>query len=136
MKKLIFILALMVSIGTLYAQQPGQNNKKYSGIDEKVDKITNKLKADLTLNDNQTNQVKAITLNRVKQVHDAKASTTDPKAFKEARKTIFETWESELKGIVTEDQYSKYLLKKDEKKKAAASKKAAKDEDLEDMFSK
>jgi hypothetical protein len=137
MKKVIFILALIVSIGTLYAQQPGQNNKKYSVIDEKADKITNRLKADLGLTDNQSNQVKAITLNRVKQVHDAKASNAgDPKAFNQARKTIFQTWEDELKGIVTEDQYSKYLLKKDEKKKDAASKKAAKEENLEDMFSK
>ena len=142
MKKVIFILALMVSTGTIYAQQPdakiqGQNNRKYVNIDSKAEAITNKLKTDLTLTDDQTSQVQAITLNRVKQVHDAKASNQgNPAGFNKARKTIFETWETELKGIVTDDQYAKYLQIKADRKKEKAAKKVGAQEDVEDMFTK
>ncbi len=124
MKKVIFFLALIVSVGTLFAQTKpktqtqGQNNKKYTSLDSKVDKITGKLKTELILDDDQTTQVRAITLNRVKQVSDAKTSFgEDKKGFNQARKTIFEGWETELQGILTDVQYTSYLATKDLQKK-------------------
>jgi protein CpxP len=132
MKKVIFLLALIVSVGTLYAQtkNKGKGNRTYANLDERVNEVTGKLKTDLKLTDDQASQVRAITLNRVKQVSDAKKSFgEDKKGFNQARKTIFQGWETELKSIVTADQYAAYLVKKDERKKSPKP-----DEDPEEII--
>lgn len=139
MKKVIFLLALIVSVGTLHAQQTKSKTKekdnkgqtkKYASQDERVNKVTDDLKTNLKLTDDQTSKVRTITLNRVKQVSDAKKSFGADKAgFNKERKTIFQGWETELKGIVTADQYAAYLVKKDERKKAKKT-----DEDPEEII--
>lgn len=146
MKKLFFILiALMVSVGTMHAQQTKGNKGKGNGNgqrknltpEEKADKIINRLKAELTLTENQLDPVKKATLTRLNQVEAAKAKAgEDKKAFGQERKKIFQSWETELKGILTPDQYNAYLAKKEEKKKKIQEKRGNKqpveDHELED----
>lgn len=132
MKKIIFILVAFVSITTVYAQQPaakkttGQNNKKYDALENSVSQITEKLNLQLTLADNVLPEIKAVTLNRKKQINDARVSFgTNVAEFNKAKKTIIESWEVDIKAIITEAQYNKYMADKEARKLAKEQKKPA-----------
>lgn len=126
MKKVIFMIALVLFSVSLQAQNNAEKGKtkdktqkaKNLTPEEKADKITNRLKTELTLTEEQTPKVKQATLNRINQVTAAKTKAgEDKKVFGQERKKIFQSWETEMKGILTEDQYKTYLVKKEEKKK-------------------
>ncbi len=135
MKKAILFLALVVSIGSVFAQQEkakgqgkGKGKEKNQNLtpEEKATKITNRLKTELSLTDEQVPKVNAVTLTRVKQATEAKTKTAeDKKAFGQQRKTIFQSWETEMKTILTPEQFATYQTKKDAQKKKMEEKKAA-----------
>jgi len=140
MKKLIFMLAFIATVGSIYAQQDKktEKNKNAQGKakgkeqnqkltpEERAEKITGRLKTELSLTEEQTPKVKQATLNRITQVEAARTKAAgDKKVFGAERKTIFQNWESEMKGILTSEQYSTYLAKKEEKKKKMQEKRAA-----------
>jgi len=149
MKKLILILALMVSIDATVSAQTddsgkknksekgkggsgkggngkgGGNNGKTLTPQEKADKITNRLKTELSLTDEQVPKVSQITLTRVNAIRDAKtASKENKQTFGQERKKIVLAWEANLKTILTPEQFSTYTTKKEERKKKIKEAKA------------
>lgn len=152
MKKIIFILALIIAISNTYAQSDnskgkgkgngdGSGNKekgkgKSLSPEERADKITLRLKEKLSLTEEQTPKVKQITLTRVNAIKAAKdASKDDKKAFGQERKKLVQAWEVDLKGILTPEQFTKYTAYKEEQKKKvkeAKKNKKSVEEDVED----
>jgi len=143
MKKIIFIfsfLALSMTTMSVMAQEKAKKSpaakeaatkkdgsKKIVTSAERADKITARLKTELTLTDEQVPKVKRITEDRITQAEAAKSKAgEDKKQFGQERKKIFQAWEQEFKGILTESQYSTYLVKKEEKKKKMEQIRAAK----------
>ncbi len=137
MKKLIFMMIVaLVSTGTMYAQEKAKSKDKGTAQkgknatpEERAEKITTRLKTELSLTEEQTPKVKQSVLNRINLVAAAKVKAKeDKKAFGQERKKIFQAWEVELKGILTPEQYTTFVAKREEKKKKmkeAKDKKAA-----------
>ncbi len=132
MKKIIFLIAVLISSATIYAQQSGTKAKakaekrKPLTTEERAVKITNRLTKELTLTPEQTPKVKQSTLTRLNQIEASRSKAgADKKAFGQERKKILQNWEAEMKGILTNDQFTTYLAKKEEKKKKRAEKKGS-----------
>jgi protein CpxP len=112
MKNLILILFLFIASNTYLHAQQGQP-KNQQTPDEKADEVVAKLKTDIALTDEQAPKVKTITLDRINKVTEArKKHGADKPRLQAAQKLIFEEWETQLKSIVSEDQYNKYLATK------------------------
>ncbi len=114
MKNLIIVLMLLIGSAT-YTNAQNQP-KSQQTPEEKADEVVAKLKTDIALTDEQAPKVKAITVERINKVTAAqKKHSADKPRLQNARKLIFEEWETQLKGIVSEDQYNKYLATKGQK---------------------
>jgi hypothetical protein len=106
MKKLILSLSFLLFTLVAMAQAP-------MTADQKAEETVSKLKKDIALTDEQVPKVKAITVDRVVKVTAAvKKNGADKQKLQYANKQIMEEWETKLKGIVSEEQYSKYLASK------------------------
>jgi protein CpxP len=82
--------------------------------EQKADEIVAKLKTDVGLTDEQIPKVKAISLDRVNKNTAAfkKIGPNDKARLLAANKSVLAEWETQLKAILTEDQYAKYLQTK------------------------
>ncbi len=81
--------------------------------DQKAEEAVTKLKTELTLTDEQIPKVKAITIDRITKITAAKKKNgADKPRMQSDSNRIFSEWETQLKGIVTDEQYSKYLASK------------------------
>lgn len=111
MKKLFFLLILFVSFQAAQAQtnQP----KQMMTAEQKAEENVAKLKTELGLTDEQVPKVKAITVDKINKVTAAhKKNGADKSRLQAANKLIQDEYETSLKGILTEDQFSKYLSSK------------------------
>lgn len=142
MKKLLFTVAFMVGV-SMFAQTASPNaneqgksksakskgkggkgkgqEKKNMTPEERADKVSNRMKTELGLTDDQATKVKAITLTRATKMAEirtkAKTEGADKTALKAERKATHQAWEADLKGIVSAEQFAKYQAKKEERKK-------------------
>ena len=109
MKKFILSITLLLFTKLIMAQAP-------MTADQKADEAVNKLKTEVGLTDDQIPKVKEITVDRITKVTAAvKKNGADKQKLQFDNKRIFEEWETKLKGILTEDQYNKYLQAKSKK---------------------
>lgn len=107
MKNLIFLLALLLGFTFAHSQGAPQT------ADQKADEVVAKLKNDIQLTEEQVPKVKTITLDRINKVTDAtKKYGKDKNRLNAAKTKIFDEWEAQLKTIVSEDQYKKYMTGK------------------------
>jgi protein CpxP len=126
MKKMLFMIALVVSVNTVFAQpsgkknhekKPAEHSRKISP-DEKADKVSKRMKTDLSLSDKQAAEIKKITLARMDNAQTARHKAAEArKAYHQERKQIQQNWEQDLKGILSAQQYADYELQKEEQKK-------------------
>ncbi|MDB5272512.1 MAG: hypothetical protein JWO58_879 [Chitinophagaceae bacterium] len=111
MKKLFFLLLLCIGMTNAYAQT--NQSKSPMTAEQKADEAVTKLKTELALTDDQVTKVKAITVEKINKVTAAhKKNGADKSRLNSANKQIYDEWEAKLKGILTEEQYSKYLASK------------------------
>lgn len=82
-------------------------------------KMTDNMKAELKLTDEQYGKVLEINKNFAGKTSEARKSSTDQKVVREAVKGFNDERETKLKAVLTEEQFKTYLAKKEEKKKAA-----------------
>ena len=114
MKKIIFVLVFLMGTTYLYAQQ--NQTKSSLTPEQKADETVAKLKTDLSLTEEQVPKVKSITVDRINKVTSAhKKYGADKVRIQAANKLIFDEWETQLKSVVTEEQYNKYLASKGNK---------------------
>lgn len=111
MKKLFFLLILCA--GFTVAQAQTNQQKSMMTAEQKADETVTKLKTELSLSDEQVTKVKAITVEKINKVTAAhKKNGADKNRLQAANKLIQDEYETQLKGIVTEDQFNKYLTSK------------------------
>jgi protein CpxP len=109
MKKLFLSLTLFLFTTLAIAQSP-------MTPDQKADETVNKLKTEIALTDEQIPKVKEITVERITKVTAAnKKNGADKQKLQFDNKRIFGEWETKLKGILTEEQYAKYVQSKNKK---------------------
>ncbi|HSZ24437.1 MAG TPA: hypothetical protein VK766_01900 [Cytophagaceae bacterium] len=114
MKNLCFLFLFLSAISICHAQQAPV--KSAQTPEEKADEIVAKLTNELSLTGEQIPKVKAITIDRINKVTAAhKKNGPDKQRLQAANKLIFDEWETQLKGILTADQYSNYLSGKGQK---------------------
>ncbi len=106
MKTLLLIISFSICTTLAIAQAP-------KTADQKADETVNKLKTELYLTDEQTPKVKDITVDRINKITAAvKKNGPDKQRLQYDTKKIFEAWETNLKGILSETQNTKYLQSK------------------------
>lgn len=111
MKKLFFLLILCAGFSVAQAQTNQQ--KSMMTAEQKADESVTKLKTELSLTDDQVVKVKTITVDKINKVTAAhKKNGADKSRLQAANKLIQEEYETSLKGIVTEEQFNKYLSSK------------------------
>ncbi len=107
MKTLFFIFAFVIGSAACAFSQTVQAPVT---ADQKADEVVGKMKTSLSLTEEQATNVKGITLNRINKVTEArKKYGADKNRIQSANKLTFDEWESQLKGILTVEQYNKYL---------------------------
>jgi len=111
MKKIFLLLILCVGFTVAQAQTTQQ--KSMMTAEQKADESVARLKTDLSLTDDQVAKVKVITVDKINKVTAAhKKNGADKNRLQAANKLIQDEYETQLKGIVTEDQFNKYLSSK------------------------
>lgn len=110
MKKLIFLFAILLGISL---NSIGQTSQAPVTAEQKADEVVGKMKSSLSLTDDQVPKVKEITVDRIEKVTEArKKYGADRTRIQSANKLIFDEWETKLKGILTLEQYNKYVESK------------------------
>ncbi|HVD96585.1 MAG TPA: hypothetical protein VNB90_00180 [Cytophagaceae bacterium] len=112
MKKLVFLFAILLGFTVAAYSQTVQAPVT---ADQKADQVVSKLKDNLSLSDEQVTNIKGITLNRIAKVTDArKKYGADKQRVQSASKLAYDEWENQLKGILTTEQYNKFIETKNQ----------------------
>ncbi len=82
----------------------------------RAEKHAEKMKSELSLSDAQTTKVKAALVTKMTKMHDLREKAGDEKIDKTERKALKTAFETELKSILSEEQFIKYETIKTEKK--------------------
>ncbi len=118
MKRLAMLVlsALLVS-SVMFAQQ-----RQRPSADDMAKRQTEQMVSNLSLNDDQKSKVEAINLKYAQQQQAAfQSSNDDRQARMDEMKKMQEAKDTELKGILTSDQYTKYQQNQQERKAKAGN---------------
>ncbi|BDD05868.1 hypothetical protein AUTU_33510 [Aureibacter tunicatorum] len=99
-----------VSLNLAEAQH--EHKKSKHTPKEKAEKVTKKMTKELDLNSDQQSRVMGILENKFEEIHAAKKD-----GDKEKVKSIKNEIDTELKAILTTEQYDKWVKHKEERKK-------------------
>lgn len=120
LKKLNLTLAVMLIFGLFavnsYAQNSDQTKTKKTP-EQKAEKMAKKMQEKLSLSDAQYKSVYDLALNTINQRASLKANGTDKETRKAEMKSLMEKQESQLKTILSSDQWTKWESLKSEMKK-------------------
>ena len=109
---LMTVIALLVMIANVSAQASEQ--LKNSTPEQRAQKITDWMKTNLQLTDEQAMSVHAINLKYANENESLKEDTSDRRAKYKKLKNTQEAKDQELKGALTAEQFNTYLSKKKE----------------------
>jgi len=113
----MFFASLFMLSLNVYAQDH-QHKAMNATPEERANKLTDWMKKNLQLNDNQVSQVQALNLKYAQQNESLKGGTDTKEQKMKTMKANETARDSELKGILTADQYKKWQAKKSETKDA------------------
>ena len=102
---------LLFLVNITYAQ------KKTSTAAERADKLTEWMKTNLQLNDDQATQVQNINLKYANKTQGLQTQTMSRKEKMQILKDNDKAKDVELKNVFTTEQYNTYQVKKDEVRK-------------------
>lgn len=108
----ILLFALLSLNNSIHAQQ-----KKMATPQERADKLTQWMKTNLQLNDNQALQVQGINIKYANKMDQLQKSSLSKQEKFQTLKADDAAKDKELKMVMTEQQFNTYLAKKDEVKK-------------------
>jgi len=126
MKKIMLFSFLLVPLLTLVLSVSAQE-KQHMNPQEKAQKLTDWMKTNLKLTDDQVAKVQPINLKYAQKMADTKNSTQDQKAKMDAMKADEEAKDAELKAVLTPEQYTSWEAKKADMKKEMMEKMKDKD---------
>ena len=115
---ILFSTLFLTSI-SLYAQH---DHMMKSTPEERANKLTEWMKKDLQLNNNQLSQVQAINLKYAQQNEQLKGSSETKEQKMKTMKETEASRDAELKGVLTADQFKKWQAKKSEAKEMGKEK--------------
>jgi protein CpxP len=116
MKKLMLGLAALAMALGAYAQDSTEMKKS---PEEMANKKADKLKTELSLSAEQRTSVYNALLDKITKMKAIKAkyeNSADKKAMRAEMKSVEESFDTTMKGILSADQYSKWQTLKDEHK--------------------
>jgi len=114
MKKLILSLIAILTI-TLTMEAQRQQRGNMGTPEEMAKKQTERMKEDLSLNEDQITKVSAINLKYNKKFKEMRKNASgDRTAMREAMMTVRKERNAEMKKVLTEEQYEKMLAKEKE----------------------
>jgi len=122
MRKLIVAALLIVGITTFAQQKEGRRaGKEKLSTEEKVELHVKRMTKDLDLNEKQVAEVRAITTKQVQKMEAKRAEMKDVKEKQKAemkanREKEQSALSSEMKKILTPEQYAKWEKNREEKK--------------------
>lgn len=126
MKQIILsLVAVMITAGA-YAQD---SSKVKRSPEEMANRKADKLKTELGLSDDQRGKVYTVFLDKINKREAIQAKykdSKDKKAMKAEMKTVEETAETNLKGILTTEQFTKWQTLREERKQQHKDKKGKK----------
>jgi hypothetical protein len=108
----ISLTALLLLSNIVWAQK-----KTSSTPEERAGKMTEWMKTNLQLNDDQATQVQAINLKYANKTQELQSQTISRKQKMQVLKDNDKKKDAELKNVLTADQYNSYQAKKDEIRK-------------------
>jgi hypothetical protein len=111
------LIALMVICTSVYAQK-----KTMATAEERAGKITEWMKTNLQLKDDQVAQVNNINLKYANKMDEIMNGPGEKKDKKMKAKEEAEAKDAELKAVLDESQYQTYQAKKEEMKKQVKEK--------------
>lgn len=115
---LMFILSCLFVTTQLSAQE-----KQRMSPEERAKSMTEKMKTDLVLTDAQYQPVYDINLKYAQKNQEIMKGSSSREEKMKAIKASNDEKDQELKGVLTDEQYTKYLKNKDEKKAKAKERK-------------
>lgn len=119
LKKLNLTLAVMLIFGLFavnsYAQNSDQTKTKKTP-EQKAEKMAKKMQEKLSLSDAQYKSVYDLALNTINQRASLKANGSDKETRRAEMKSLMEKQESQLKTILSSDQWTKWESLKTEMK--------------------
>jgi len=123
-KLLISAFALLFAVLGAFAQDAALSTKALKTPEQRAERFTKRMTKELVLDATQQERVKAINLDRFKQLAEARsAATAKPADMKAKIKAINDNYFSTLKGVLSAEQFTKLLAMKEELKEKAFGKK-------------
>jgi protein CpxP len=138
MKKIILSATLAVFcqlafFQTVFSQTTVNNKAKERTPEQRADMHVKKMTQDLSLTSDQVPKVKALMLDKIQKMDAIKAkysNSTDKKAMHQEMKAMHDQKETELKAILTPEQYTKHVqMREQEKQKRMQNKQDGHHED-------
>ena len=117
-KAMILLAAVMLWLSPALAQERQQKSPE-----QRAAKITEWMKTNLKLSEDQVTKVGEINNRYAMKVDDIRKSTPDKKQKKSSIKALDKDKDGELKAVLSDDQFKSYLAKKEEMKEQIKQKK-------------
>ncbi|PSR53558.1 hypothetical protein AHMF7605_08475 [Adhaeribacter arboris] len=127
MKKLVFVFALgLFAVSATYAQTGNQTNTEQQSLrreratpEERAARQTKMMAKSLGLTADQETQLQALNLKRMQEMQALRGKYKDSGATQnnnigKESKTLRENWETQLKAILTPEQFTKYQAQQGE----------------------
>lgn len=116
--KMMLSLAAMTVIMLISTASFAQDKMPHKTPEERAKMMSDKMKTELSLTDDQYQKVQAINLDFANKTKDIKKDGADKAGWAEKMKPLDEERTTSLKGVLTPDQFTKFeSMKKDMKDK-------------------
>ncbi len=102
------LVMIVLVLGQSYAQRGQQMNGERPSPEERAAKMTEKMTEKLGLNDYQSDQIAALNTDLAASLGSLKDSDLTRDEKKEAAKSLRDTYNSNVSGILDADQYQKF----------------------------
>lgn len=123
-KSILFILLICASLTASIAQQEGMKARERKSPIERSEAFTRRMTKELNLEATQQERVKAINLERFKQLEEIRNTfAADQKTMALKVKEVNNNYFNNLQGVLTAEQFSKFQEMKEEMKEKAMARK-------------
>lgn len=117
MKKIAFLTVLFSLIGAAGFAQADYGKREQMSAEERAQKITDKMKTEFKLSDEQTRKIASVNLEKAKEMDVLREENKSHREqMKNKLQTIQEEREQEYKKILSSEQFATYNKKKEARK--------------------